>query len=503
MSAVDPRAEPLPVSGLRVRLRAVPAATWARLGLAALSLGALTGFLVYPTYPNYDSYYAMLWGHEALHLHTPSFEAYRAPTEHPLAVAVGGLLSLLGIGGDRVWVALTVVSFVVLVVGIYRLGRIAFTPLVGGIAAALVCSRLDFPFLAARGYIDIPYLAIVVWAAVLEVRTPRRGTPVFLLLAAAGLLRPEAWVLVGLYWLWCARGVSWVQRARYLALAAVGPVVWTVVDTLVTGDPLFSLHSTSGLAEELGRQKALSDVPGTMWTYLVGLDKLPVLLGGLAGVALAAWLVPRRAALPAAILVAGIGTFVMVGVAGLSVIDRYLLVPSLMLMVFAAVALGGWSMLRAGSVARRVWAVAALALVAYGAVFTGLRVRPATFRNELTFRGDAHAALSALLDEPAVRAGLRCGPVSVPNHKLIPDTRWLLHADADEVLARSQARTRAQHGDRRLQARLSEGVAIYVTGIALFRQGITDPTDNPLDQVPAAGFHRVAGSRYYAAYVRC
>jgi hypothetical protein len=502
MSAADPVAEPLPVSGLRVRLARVPAATWARIGLAVLCLGALAGFLLYPTYPNYDSYYAMLWGHEALHLHTPSFEAYRAPTEHPLAVAVGGLLSLLGTGGDRVWIALMVASFVVLVVGIYRLGRIAFTPLVGGIAAALVCSRLDFPFLAARGYIDIPYLAIVVWAAVLEVQRPRRGTPVFLLLAAAGLIRPEAWVLLGLYWLWCALGASWATRARTLALAAVAPLVWTGVDAAVTGDPLFSLHSTSGLAEELGRQKPLSEVPGTMWTYLVGLDKLPVLLGGIAGLALAVWFVPRRAAMPAALLGAGIGTFLMVGVAGLSVIDRYLLVPSLVVMVFAAVALGGWSMLQPGRM-RRVWAIAALALVIYGAVFTALRVRPSTFRNELTFRGDAHAALSKLLDKPQVRAGFRCGPVSVPNHKLIPDIRWLLDFPADRVLARSQARARALKGDHALEAKLRHGVAIYTTGIALFRQGITDPTDNPLDQVPAAGFERVATTRYYAAYLRC
>ena len=139
----------------------------------------------------------------------------------------------------------------------------------------------------------------------------------------------------------------------------------------------------------------------------------------------------------------------------------------------------------------------------YGAVFTALRVRPTTFRNELTFRGDAHAALDRLLDLPAVRAGLRCGPVSVPNHKLIPDTRWLLDYDVDRVLARSQARTRGLAGDHTLERRLRHGVAIYATGIALFRQGITDPTDNPLDQVPAAGFERVASTRYYAAYVRC
>ena len=54
----------------------------------------------------------------------------------------------------------TEASFVVLCAGIYRLGRLAFTPLVGLAAAGILCTRFDFPFLAARAYIDIPYLAI-------------------------------------------------------------------------------------------------------------------------------------------------------------------------------------------------------------------------------------------------------------------------------------------------------------------------------------------------------
>jgi hypothetical protein len=503
LSAVDPLAERLPASGSRPRLRAVSTATWGRLGFAALCAAALTGFLVYPTYPNYDSYYALIWGREIVDLELPSFEAYRAPTEHPLGVALGAVLSLLGTGGDRVWIAIVVASFVALVVGLYRLGRACFTPLVGAIAAVLLCTRFDFPFLAARGYIDVPFLALVVWAAVLEVGRPRRGTPVLLLLAAAGLVRPEAWVLAGVYWLWCAPRASWAERAHFLALAAVGPVVWAAIDLAVTGDPLFSLHSTSGLAEELGRQKTLAEVPASLWEFLVNLAKLPVVLGGIAGVALAAWFVPRRAAMPAALLAAGIGTFVMVGVAGLSVIDRYLLVPSLAVMLFAAVALGGWTMLREGLWIRRFWALAALALVLYGVAFTALRVRLGTFRNELAFRGEAHAALADLLRTPAVRAGMRCGPVSVPNHKLIPDVRWLLDAGEDRVVARSAARTRAAAGDPRLRRRIARGVAVYTTGTALFRQGITEPTDNPLDQVPAAGFQRTASTRYYAAYVRC
>ena len=124
--------------------------------------------------------------------------------------------------------------------------------------------------------------------------------------------------------------------------------------------------------------------------FLKNLDKVPVFYAGILGVVIAVLLTPRRARMPLALLVIGLGTFVLVGLAGLSVIDRYLLVPSLMVMVFAAVALGGWTMLRAGR-ARTLWAVGAVALVVYGVAFTATRVNFSTFTNELTFRGDSHA----------------------------------------------------------------------------------------------------------------
>ena len=54
------------------------------------------------------------------------------------------------------------------------------------------------------------------WAAALEAARPRRGTVVFVLLACAGLLRPEAWLLTGLYFLWMScRTRPGAQRIRY------------------------------------------------------------------------------------------------------------------------------------------------------------------------------------------------------------------------------------------------------------------------------------------------
>src|SRR5438270_6362069 len=223
-----------PGSTRRARLRAVPASTWARAGFAVLCLGALVGYFAFPTYPTYDSFYALLWGRDLLHLHLPDFRVYRGPTEHPLAIAFGAFCSIFGDGGARLMVLGSIGTFVALVAGVYRLGRLCFSPLVGLAAALLVLSRFFVESLASQGYLDISYLALIVWAVVLEVQRPRRGTPVFLLLAAAGLLRPDAWVVSGLYWLWCAgpRRTPARRRLGYLALAAIGHLLCFLTDAL-------------------------------------------------------------------------------------------------------------------------------------------------------------------------------------------------------------------------------------------------------------------------------
>jgi Dolichyl-phosphate-mannose-protein mannosyltransferase len=471
-----------------------PRPAWPWMALVALALGTAVGFLVYPTFPNYDSYYSLLWGRELLDGMRPSFDAYRAPTQHPLAVFFGAALSLLGDPSDRVLVGATLISFVALAAGIYRLARQSFTPLIGLVAAVLLCTRFDFPFLAARGYIDIPYLAFVIWAAALEAERPRRGTPVFVLLALAGLMRPEAWLLSGLYFLWTFPPASWPQRIRYGVLTWIGPAVWVALDWWATGEPLFSLTHTSGLAEELGRQRTLREVPSASVEFLRDLAKPPVFYGGLLGVALAVYLVPRRTRMPLALLVAGLGTFGLVGLAGLSVIDRYLLVPSLMVMIFAAVALAGWTMLRPGRL-RKGWMAAAAVLVIYGVAFTAARVNFSSFDHELTFRGASHASLERVLADPQVRRGMACGPISVPNHKLIPDVRWIAGGSVDDVLARS---------DPAAAGRLDRGVALMVTDrTALLRQALVEPGDDPLTSVPPPGFVRVATTKHYGAYVRC
>jgi hypothetical protein len=489
----------MPGSGgdVLARVRAIPADVFALWALVALVVLAVVGFFVRPTYPNYDSYYALLRGRELLDFQLPSFEAYRAPTEHPLAVAFGAVMSLFGDGADRLLVLVTLFALVALAAGTYRLGTVCFTPFIGALAAFFVLSRFDFPSLAVRAYIDIPFMATVVWAGALEAARPRRGLSVFVLLAAAGLMRPEAWLLAGLYFLWMAWRASWSDRVRYAALTAIGPVLWAATDFVVTGDPLFSLNSTQDLAAELRRQKSGSVVLDTLPAFLRATVKTPIYFAGIAGFLIALWRFPLRLVIPAVLFGAGVFAFVATGLAGLSVIVRYLMVPSVMMCLFAAIALGGFTMVARGTRLRRAWAGASVLAVALGLLYTSAYPPSLErFNSELVFRGDVSRSLRAILDQKAVRDGVRCGAVSVPTHKLIPDVRWILDLGEERVIARSDPSAEARRKSR-------YGLALYPVGRRnVLRTGIAVNTDTTT-QVPAQGFRRVATERYFAAYLRC
>ncbi len=464
----------------------------AKAAFGLLCVATLVGTLLYPTYPNYDSYYSLLWAREVLDGTMPVFEGFRFPTEHPLAILVSLVLVPFGAGADRLWIILVFAAFLALVAGIYRLGRVAFTPLVGIVAALLVLSRFDFGFLAARGYVDVPFLALVVWAVAMEAARPRRGVPVLVLLVLASLLRPEGWLLLGLYWLWLFPGASWRQRAIWAAIAAIGPLGWLITDGIVTGDPLFSLTYTSDSAEDLGRSKTLAEIPSAIPEFLADLTKAPVLIAGVLGLLAAVLLVPRRVLWPLVLLLSGILTFLAIGVAGLSVIERYLVSAALGVLVFAAFFVAGWTVLEPGGRLRRVWMALAGAGVVFVLVVTAINLDLNRFDNELSFRGEAHDSLTQVLGDPAVERTLRCGPLTLPNHKLVPDARWIADLPSTKVWARVQ------------RPNQRAGVAIVVLGrFAIFKQAWTNELDRSLVQRAPEGFRLLARTRDYAAYGRC
>ncbi|MSX02764.1 MAG: hypothetical protein F2813_06345 [Actinobacteria bacterium] len=462
-----------------------------------LTITVIVGTVVFPSYTTYDATYSLLWGREILHGEMPSFANYRAPTEHPLGLVFGMFFALFGRAGDRLMLLATLGSFIVMVMGLYRLGREAFTKLVGVVAAIIICTRFDFPFLAARGYIDIPYLALLLWAASMESARTRRGTPVLVLLTLAGLLRPEAWILAGLYWLWLFPALSWGERIRTALIVASAPIIWSGVDYIVTGDPLFSQNHTTTVSEELGRQKGIAEIPAQTLLFMTQLVKLPVVVAGVIGTVLACVLAPRRSRVPLALLVIGLATFLLLSVGGFSVINRYLLLPAVLLMLFAAFTAGGFTILVPGRM-RTIWASAAALGVLFVVVWTVLRVDLTQLTSELRYRGTSVEALTSLLDEPAVRAGAKCGPVLTSNHRMIPSVRWIMDLPADQVIARS---------DVEAASKVKYGLVLLAAGRAAFLRGGLDPEHptaaDALRNLPPVGYQPIASNDLYSVYGRC
>ena len=475
---------------------------WAGVALAALGLVAILAWALVPTYPDYDAYHHLIWGRDLLQGATPGFEDAFAPTPHPLYLGLCALLSMAGEHADRLLVLVTVLSLVALIAGAFALGRALFGTAVACLGAFFVGSSFAFLLYAVRAFVDVPFLALVVWAAALEVHRPRRGLAPMALLAAAGLMRPEAWVLAGLYWLWCLSRLSGPSpkrsgpaRAGLLALAGAAPVVWCLVDLAVTGDPLFSLTNTQALSESLDRERGLGAVPASFVTFLADLARPPVALAGVVGLGLALRRFgARRLAIPLGLLGAGVLTFVAIGVAGLSLIPRYLTVPAVALCVLAGYAVMGFATLQPGPERTR-WRRAALGALGIGVVF--LVVKAGSFGalgSELRFIERTHDEVSGLLDDTRVRAGLRCGALTFPTYRLVPDARWQLDAGADEV------RTRAGPDGT---VRSPGAVAVYIAGDEKFerRFGRADGVSRATNRPPAGAPTRRHGP--FAVYVSC
>ena len=191
--------------------------------------------------------------------------------------------------------------------------------------------------------------------------------------------------------------------------------------------------------------------------------------------------------MPVVLLASGVATFALVGAAGLSVIDRYLLVPSLMVMVFAASrsAAGRCCATARGRGASGPAGRCSLVRLRRRLHGDARQPRPASTPS-CSFRGDAHDALQdAHRPSRASRPGLalRSG-VGRPNHKLVPDVRWYLDLPQDEVIARS---------DRRTRCRTSAASRSSSHGRAgALRQALVTEFDDPMDSLPPPGFRRVA-----------
>ncbi len=144
--------------------------------VGALAVVAIAFWALVPTYPNYDAYYHLVWGREIVAGHLPTFEAYQAPTQHPLYLVICAVLGLFGEHADRLLVLFTCLCHVAFTYAVYRLGTAMWDRKAGVMAALLAGSSFALLLYAARAYVDEPFLALVLWAGALEAE--RSAAPV-------------------------------------------------------------------------------------------------------------------------------------------------------------------------------------------------------------------------------------------------------------------------------------------------------------------------------------
>lgn len=405
---------------------------WRTLGLVVgLVLFLIGAVLVLPiTYPDGDTRFAIAWGGELLRGSTPSFEGI-VPIKHPLTLVGGAVVSVLppqtAINATAIG---ALVTFVVLGFGVFRLGRLLAGTAAGALAVVVVLSRPEIIFGALAARKDLLFAALVIAAAALVATAPRKNWAWALgLLGAAGLIRPEAWVLAAGYGAWLIWGVQVDLRTRRLVIGLVlsAPVIWALIDLTLTGSPFHTIGSGSDRASI---EAAGFIEPGADGLQVSGLRRfrgfveigIPGIIGWPATVAailvgaqaLISWRQGERstsyAALIAivAIVVAMLGVAVVLNVFSLPLQDRFLIVAAVAVGILAASALAGArsSPLLGG----------ALAILVIG-VLVGLPgdfddTRADAQRNERN-RNDA-SALASLVAQPAVsQAVAECSALEV------------------------------------------------------------------------------------------
>jgi hypothetical protein len=425
-----PRAEPAVPPSAR------PGTLWRALPGTITVVGvAVVMRLVYtPWYLNYDARYALLWARDLWHGARPDVLAPYAPTPHPLETALSSLALPFGDHAATVVVWGTLLCFGILVWLTYLLGTRLFGAWAGVIAALAVVTRPVLESQAVVSYQDIGFAALVVGAVLAEVRRPRRGAPVLALLALAGLMRPDAWVLAGLYWLYLWPRRSWGERAGLAALVAVAPGLWALFDLAVAGNALHSLHGTAHLATRLGRHTRFAQVPSQMASDYHRILLWPLIGGIPVGVAFAWRRRLGRGAVPLAAAVVLTALFAIEPAFGLPLVPRYLATPGVLGMVFYGAAVAGFARLPRG-IERHVWMALGAGALALSFAFAGtLAGRLSALDTQVQAHGAVYAQLRTAARAPAVRhAFARCAPLSTAGHRTLPFWRWWLDGPPGSV----------------------------------------------------------------------
>jgi hypothetical protein len=499
-----------PSSVLSVYLAPVPnrARNWLTPLAWVLGVGAAL-LLVFPLgFPNYDTIYALVWGREMAHGMSPDMGAALAPTPHPLAELFGLVTTPLGSGAIDLTMVVAYSSLGLVGYLVYRLGSLWFDRPIGAVAALIVLTRAPYLSNGLRAYIDVPYIALVLGALVLETKRPRCGWPVLALLALAGLLRPEAWLFSFAYLAYLAlelgrdgdarprlrlreerapRELAWLG-----ALALAGPVGWAVFDWITAASPTYSFTGTRETVETLERQTGPVDLVLYGPRRLGEVLQWPGMVGAFGGVVLGLAFLRRRSEIGVVAAVLALGAFAVLACAGLAILPRYTMLAAAILAVFTALALLGWRLLEASHPWRRAWQAFATLIVVMFIVWAPnqydlLHRVDVDLANQSRIEGD----LADLADSGAFAEPL-CGRIAVPNHRAVPRLAFGLDVRPTRMVSASEEQPPAR------------GYFLDPANSFVIHNFILDPRDTTSFSIAVPpGFRPVARNESWVLYRRC
>jgi hypothetical protein len=408
----------------------------AMIGVAVAVTGATLGS---DAWVSGDSVSALREGRELARSGTAAFDG--AATPHPLLILIAAGLSPLGIDGAYSAFSLLfarVIPVVLAALLFWLTYRICASWLAGAVAVLLAATSREVLVTVYSSYLDPLFATLLLTAVGLELRRARRGASVLVLCFLAGLLRPEAWILGGVYWAWLTPVLSLRGRVTTAVLVIGAPMVWSCMDLIATGHPFYSFSFTEALAdrwyEPRGRLQNLSIIPSQLGGYL----PLPIL--GLAVVGIrASWRSRPRAAVVLGIAGAlPLAIFAGYALSGLPTNARYLFVPALTICTFAGAGTVSLQVKRCGRLATVPGVVVSLLLAGYfGWQLSVIRQGKAT----LAMNAAGVRSIRAFAAKPHVRRLLaQCASVGVSRSRIgayyayfldVPTTRFFTGADAE------------------------------------------------------------------------
>jgi len=383
----------------------------------------------------YDAWAWMVWGRELAHL---ELATTGGPSFKPLPVIVVAPLSILGGAAPAVWLAgMRACAFASLVLA-YRLGARLAGPAAGAVAVLGLALSADLYRTALLGSAEPALIALTLGAVDRHLDGRRDWTLV--LVAVAGLIRPEAWVVLAAYGVYV-----WVRepRLRALAVAAVvlPPILWLGLDWAGSGDPL---HAGATATEATEGSAASASVPALeVVRRAADAVIVPTLVLAAVGLVEAARRRDRRVLAIAVLAIAWIVVVAIMAEAGFTGTRRYLAAPAAAICVVSGVGFA-WLLAAVKGGPARVAAACAIAALSLAPVFVRAREEGRTLsvaRSQADQLDELRRAVTKVGGAAAVRG---VGRPAV-NPWLQTALAWELHTPLDDVQATWASSRRHPH----------------------------------------------------------